>query len=44
MIQLKTNIKCGGCIETVTPKLDALPNSKWQVDLNDPKKNTHRDG
>ncbi|QDH78831.1 heavy metal transport/detoxification protein [Echinicola soli] len=38
MIKLKTNIKCAGCIEAITPKLDALPNSEWKVDLDDPQK------
>ncbi|AWW31058.1 heavy metal transport/detoxification protein [Echinicola strongylocentroti] len=38
MIKLKTNIKCAGCIEAVSPKLDALPNSEWNVDLDDPEK------
>ncbi|WP_215225278.1 heavy-metal-associated domain-containing protein [Echinicola shivajiensis] len=36
MIKLKTNIKCGSCIATVSPKLDALPNTKWEVDLSHP--------
>ncbi|WP_137401940.1 heavy metal transport/detoxification protein [Echinicola rosea] len=38
MIKLKTNIKCTGCIKAVTPLLDALPNSEWKVDLDDPQK------
>ncbi|UCS94821.1 cation transporter [Echinicola marina] len=36
MIKLKTNIKCGACVATVSPQLDALPDSKWEVDLNHP--------
>jgi len=36
MIKLKTNIKCGACVETVTPKLNALTNTKWKVDLSHP--------
>jgi copper chaperone len=33
-LQFKTNIKCGGCIATVTPFLDGDQEiEKWQVDL-----------
>ena len=33
----KTNIKCSGCVATVTPCLnEAIGESKWEVDLNDP--------
>ncbi len=32
-IKFKTNIKCGGCIATVTPALNALAGVyKWEVD------------
>lgn len=32
-LKFKTNIKCGGCIATVTPHLDALQAIKqWEVD------------
>jgi len=32
-LKFKTNIKCGGCIATVTPHLDALQNvDQWAVD------------
>lgn len=32
--QFKTNIKCGGCIEKVTPYLDANNEiKKWEVDI-----------
>lgn len=32
-IKFKTNIKCGGCIATVTPHLDGLAGlKKWAVD------------
>ena len=32
VIKFKTNIKCGGCIETVTPHLNALPEvENWEV-------------
>jgi copper chaperone len=34
-IKFKTNIKCGGCIATVTPHLDSLTEvSTWTVDTN----------
>jgi len=33
-IKFKTNIKCGGCVATVTPFLNADENiENWQVDL-----------
>ncbi|MBL6449016.1 copper chaperone [Fulvivirga sp. 29W222] len=33
-IKFKTNIKCMGCLETVKPQLDQLPEVKtWEVDL-----------
>ncbi|MCF0073585.1 heavy-metal-associated domain-containing protein [Dyadobacter sp. CY261] len=33
-LQFKTNIKCGGCVATVTPFLNADENvEKWSVDL-----------
>lgn len=33
-LKFKTNIKCGGCIATVTPFLNGDENiEKWQVDL-----------
>ena len=35
--KFKTNIKCTGCIATVTPFLDeAVGKSQWEVDLTDP--------
>ncbi len=35
--KFKTNIKCTGCIATVTPFLDeAVGESQWEVDLTDP--------
>jgi copper chaperone len=38
-IKFKTNIKCSGCIATVTPFLnEALGQENWQVDINDPSK------
>lgn len=33
-LKFKTNIKCGGCVATVTPFLNADENiEKWGVDL-----------
>lgn len=38
-LKFKTTIKCGGCIATVTPVLDALKGvEKWDVDTNNPDK------
>jgi copper chaperone len=38
-VKFKTNIKCGGCITTVTPHLNALPGLEhWTVDTNVPDK------
>lgn len=38
-IKFKTNIKCSGCIATVTPHLnEAIGEGKWEVDLNTPGK------
>ena len=36
-IQFKTNIKCGGCIATVTPVLNEISGS-WNVDTDNPDK------
>lgn len=37
--KFKTNIKCTGCVATVTPFLnEAVGEHKWEVDLNDPSK------
>ena len=36
-LKFKTNIKCGNCVATVTPHLEAVPDiNSWIVDLNDP--------
>ena len=33
----RTNVKCGGCVATVTPFLNNLPGlKKWSFDLADP--------
>lgn len=38
-IKLKTNIKCGGCIATVTPFLNqSVGEGNWQVDTKNPDK------
>jgi len=36
-IKFKTNIKCGGCVATVTPFLNEI-SSKWSVDTENPDK------
>lgn len=38
-LKFKTNIKCGGCVATVTPVLNNLEGiNKWEVDVNNPDK------
>ncbi|MDB5118918.1 MAG: hypothetical protein JWN56_136 [Sphingobacteriales bacterium] len=38
-LKFKTNIKCGGCIATVTPFLNNLSEiNKWEVDTQNPDK------
>lgn len=38
-IKFKTNIKCSGCVEKVTPFLnEAVGEDKWEVDYNNPAK------
>lgn len=38
-LKFKTNIKCGGCIATVTPYLNKVNEiSKWEVDTVNPDK------
>ena len=38
-LKFKTNIKCGGCVATVTPFLNQEKSiEKWQVDTNNPNK------
>lgn len=38
-LQFKTNIKCGGCIATVTPYLNDIPKlESWDVDTATPEK------
>jgi copper chaperone len=45
MQRFKTNIKCGGCIQTVKPFLDGLKEiNNWQVDLGSPDRILSVDG
>ena len=38
-LKFKTNIKCGGCIATVTPHLNSAETvEKWEVDTANPDK------
>lgn len=38
-VQFKTNIKCSGCIATVTPGLNEVAGQdNWEVDLQSPDK------
>lgn len=38
-LKFRTNIKCSGCIATVTPYLnEAVGENNWQVDLQSPEK------
>lgn len=36
--KFKTNIECGGCVSGVTPFLNKLENTKWEVDTDNPDK------
>ncbi len=36
--KFKTNINCGGCIKTVSPYLDQLKGTTWEVDIKDKRK------
>jgi copper chaperone CopZ len=38
-LQFKTNIKCSGCVATVTPFLnDSIGKDNWQIDLASPER------
>jgi copper chaperone len=38
-VQFKTNIKCSGCVASVTPELNkAVGENNWKVDLQSPDK------
>lgn len=35
--RFRTNLKCGGCIQSIRPYLESIRNIReWSVDLNDP--------
>jgi copper chaperone CopZ len=36
--KFKTNINCGGCVESITPYLDDLDGTEWKVDTDDKRK------
>jgi copper chaperone CopZ len=36
--KFKTNINCGGCIQSVSPYLDELNDAEWKVDTNNKNK------
>ncbi|WP_461042529.1 heavy-metal-associated domain-containing protein [Spirosoma harenae] len=39
ILRFKTNIKCGGCVASVTPFLnEAIGEGHWQVDVQNPDK------
>ena len=39
ILKFKTNLKCGGCVETVTPFLNGEESiGNWQVDTDSPDK------
>ncbi|MFC4874117.1 heavy-metal-associated domain-containing protein [Negadavirga shengliensis] len=38
MIKLKTNVKCAGCVATITPSMEKLKANHWEVDLQHPDK------
>lgn len=39
ILKFKTNIKCGGCVATVTPFLNQISEiSRWEVDIDNPEK------
>jgi copper chaperone len=41
-VKYKTNINCGGCINSVTPFLNELDNiDTWKVDIENPDKILH---
>jgi copper chaperone len=36
MIKLKTNVKCGACVASITPEMDKIAPGRWKVDLTHP--------
>ncbi|TKC09299.1 heavy-metal-associated domain-containing protein [Pedobacter frigoris] len=37
-LKFKTNIKCSGCVATVTPHLNVLEIDDWKIDTENPDK------
>ncbi|AKP50709.1 heavy-metal-associated domain-containing protein [Cyclobacterium amurskyense] len=35
-IKLKTNVKCGACVTAISPAMNGLAASHWEVDLQSP--------
>jgi copper chaperone len=35
-MKFKTNVKCGACVAAVTPEMEKLNLTKWEVDLAHP--------
>jgi len=35
-IKLKTNVKCGACVTAITPAMNGLNATNWEVDLKSP--------
>ncbi|WP_194774934.1 heavy-metal-associated domain-containing protein [Pararhodonellum marinum] len=35
-IKLKTNVKCGACVQAISPQMEQLGLESWNVDLQDP--------
>jgi copper chaperone CopZ len=33
--QFKTNVKCGACVQAITPEMEKLEADSWAVDLQD---------
>ncbi|GAB4328506.1 MAG: hypothetical protein OHK0038_02350 [Flammeovirgaceae bacterium] len=39
VFKFKSNIKCGGCVATITPYLNQVQGiEKWEVDIQNPQK------
>jgi copper chaperone len=37
-IKLKTNVKCGACVQAITPQMNELGVESWEVNLQDPER------
>jgi copper chaperone len=35
-LKLKTNVKCGACVASITPEMEKLSAETWTVDLTHP--------